>query len=107
MSAKRKTKGAYMISAVAEMYEIHPQDLERLEFILNLARDLGVNIAGIAIILQMRERMEEMNRQMQSFVEYVRTEMLERFQQAGPTGGAAIVPLRRPVVVKAAAAKKP
>jgi MerR family transcriptional regulator/heat shock protein HspR len=48
-----------------------------------------------------------MNRQMQSFVEYVRTEMLERFQQAGPTGGAAIVPLRRPVVVKAAAAKKP
>ena len=106
MAAKRKSKGAYMISAVAEMYEIHPQtlrlyeregllkpsrtegntrlytdeDLERLEFILNLARDLGVNIAGIAIILQMRERMEEMNRQMQSFVEYVRTEMLARFQ---------------------------
>ena len=100
-----------MISAVAEMYEIHPQtlrlyeregllkpsrtegntrlytdeDLERLEFILNLARDLGVNIAGIAIILQMRERMEEMNRQMQSFVEYVRTEMLTRFQQAAPS----------------------
>jgi MerR family transcriptional regulator/heat shock protein HspR len=99
-----------MISAVAEMYEIHPQtlrlyeregllkpsrtegntrlytdeDLERLEFILNLARDLGVNIAGIAIILQMRERMEEMNRQMQSFVEYVRTEMLARFQQNAP-----------------------
>jgi MerR family transcriptional regulator/heat shock protein HspR len=122
-----------MISAVAEMYEIHPQtlrlyeregllkpsrtegntrlytdeDLERLEFILNLARDLGVNIAGIAIVLQMRERMEEMNRQMQSFVEFVRTEMQERFQQAAPTGGAAMVPLRRPVVVKAAAAKKP
>ena len=110
MAAKRKSKGAYMISAVAEMYEIHPQtlrlyeregllkpsrtegntrlytdeDLERLEFILNLARDLGVNIAGIAIILQMRERMEEMNRQMQSFVEYVRSEMLTRFQQAAP-----------------------
>ncbi len=97
-----------MISAVAEMYEIHPQtlrlyeregllrpsrsegntrlytdeDLERLEFILNLARDLGVNIAGIAIVLQMRERMEEMNRQMQGFVDYVRTEMLSRMQQA-------------------------
>ena len=96
-----------MISAVAEMYEIHPQtlrlyeregllqpsrtvgntrlytdeDLERLEFILNLARELGVNIAGIAIILQMRERMEEMNRQMQDFVEYVRTEMLTKMQQ--------------------------
>jgi MerR family transcriptional regulator/heat shock protein HspR len=109
-----------MISAVAEMYEIHPQtlrlyereglllpsrtegntrlytdeDLERLEFILNLARDLGVNIAGMAIILQMRERMEEMNRQMQSFVEYVRTEMLARFQQAAP-GAGAMVPLRK------------
>jgi MerR family transcriptional regulator/heat shock protein HspR len=132
MAARRKTKGAYMISAVAEMYEIHPQtlrlyeregllkpsrtegntrlytdeDLERLEFILNLSRDLGVNIAGIAIILQMRERMEEMNRQMQSFVEYVRTEMLSRFQQNAPGGGAAIVPLRRPIVVTKAGSKR-
>ncbi len=125
MAVKRKSKGVYMISAVAEMYEIHPQtlrlyeregllkpsrsegntryytdeDLERLEFILNLARDLGVNIAGIAIVLQMRERMEEMNRQMQGFVEYVRTEMLARFQQNAPSTGAAIVPMRRPIVV--------
>ena len=133
MTAKRKSKGAYMISAVAEMYEIHPQtlrlyeregllkpsrtegntrlytdeDLERLEFILNLARDLGVNIAGIGIILQMRERMEEMNRQMQSFVEYVRTEMLTRFQQNAP-GAGAIVPIRRSTVVaKSAAQRKP
>jgi MerR family transcriptional regulator/heat shock protein HspR len=130
MAAKRKSKGAYMISAVAEMYEIHPQtlrlyeregllkpsrtegntrlytdeDLERLEFILNLARDLGVNIAGIGIILQMRERMEEMNRQMQSFVEYVRSEMLTRFHQAAP--GAAIVPLSRPTVVVKSTGKK-
>src|SRR5580693_4398438 len=125
MPTKRKSKGAYMISAVAEMYEIHPQtlrlyeregllqpsrtvgntrlytdeDLERLEFILNLARELGVNIAGIAIILQMRERMEEMNRQMQDFVEYVRTEMLSRMQQGYSAGGVAIVPSPRPVVV--------
>ncbi len=72
---KRKSKGAYMISSVAEMYGIHPQtlrlyeregllkpsrtegntrlytdeDLQRLEFILSLARDLGVNISGIAM----------------------------------------------------------
>jgi len=46
----------------------------------------------------MRERMEEMNRQMQSFVEYVRTEMLARFQQAAP-GAGAIVPLRKPAAV--------
>jgi MerR family transcriptional regulator/heat shock protein HspR len=77
------------------------EDVERLEFILNLARDLGVNIAGIAIILQMRERMEEMNRQMQSFVEYVRSEMLTRFQQAAPSSAGAIVPLRKPTVVPA------
>lgn len=115
-----------MISAVSEMYDIHPQtlrlyeregllrpsrsegntrlytdeDLERLEFILNLARDLGVNIAGIAIVLQMRERMEEMNRQMQGFVEYVRTEMLTRMQQTQGQPGPGLVPLRRPVVMQ-------
>ncbi len=102
--AKRKKQGAYMISSVAEMYGIHPQtlrlyeregllkpsrtegntrlytdeDLERLELILSLARDLGVNISGIAIILQMRERMEEMQRQMSEFVAYVRTEVMNR-----------------------------
>jgi len=49
-----------------------------------------------------------MNRQMQSFVEYVRTEMLSRFQQNAPTGGAAIVPMRRPAAVtKMAAPRKP
>jgi len=122
MATKRKSKGAYMISAVAEMYEIHPQtlrlyeregllkpsrsdgntrlytdeDLERLEFILNLARDLGVNIAGIAIVLQMRERMEEMNRQMQGFVDYVRTEMLTRMQQTQQAG---LVHMPRPIMV--------
>jgi MerR family transcriptional regulator/heat shock protein HspR len=124
MATKRRSKGAYMISAVAEMYQIHPQtlrlyeregllrpsrsegntrlytdeDLERLEFILNLARDLGVNMAGIAIVLQMRERMEEMNHQMQGFVDYVRTEMLTRIQQQQPQPG--LVPWRKKTVGK-------
>jgi MerR family transcriptional regulator/heat shock protein HspR len=124
MTPKRKSKGAYMISAVAEMYDIHPQtlrlyeregllkpsrtegntrlyteeDLQRLEFILNLARDLGVNIAGMAIILQMRERMEEMNRQMQEFVRFVQQEVAFRAShaQADPREGA-IVPIRKPM----------
>src|SRR5512135_3866342 len=104
--AKRRGKGAYMISSVAEMYGIHPQtlrlyeregllkpsrtegntrlyteeDLQRLEFILSLARDLGVNISGIAIILQMRERMEEMQRQMQDFFTVFQREMMARAQ---------------------------
>src|ERR1700761_9471860 len=128
--AKRKKQGAYMISSVAEMYGIHPQtlrlyeregllkpsrtegntrlytdeDIERLELILSLARDLGVNISGIAIILQMRERMEEMQRQMSDFVSYVRNEVMTRAQHAAadPSKGA-IVPLRQSIVIK----KKP
>jgi MerR family transcriptional regulator/heat shock protein HspR len=122
---KRKKQGAYMISSVAEMYGIHPQtlrlyeregllkpsrtegntrlytdgDLERLELILSLARDLGVNLSGIAIILQMRERMEEMQRQMSEFVHYVRNEVMTRAQNADPTKGA-IVPLRHSIIVK-------
>ena len=117
---KRKKQGAYMISAVAEMYGIHPQtlrlyeregllkpsrtegntrlytdeDLERLEFILSLARDLGVNISGIAIIIQMRERMDEMQRQMAEFISYVRNEVMARAQQAADPSRGAIVPLR-------------
>jgi MerR family transcriptional regulator, heat shock protein HspR len=119
---KRRSKGAYMISAVAEMYGIHPQtlrlyeregllkpsrtegntrlytdeDLARLEFILNLARDLGVNISGIAIILQMRERMEEMQRQIQDFVKYIQQEVLTRANAATDPSRGAIVPIRRP-----------
>ena len=76
-----------------------------------------MNIAGIAIVLQMRERMEEMNRQMQGFVDYVREEMLTRInqQQAGGAQGPGLVPLRRvglvplrgerPVPMKPAAAR--
>jgi MerR family transcriptional regulator/heat shock protein HspR len=120
---KRKSKGAYMISAVAEMYEIHPQtlrlyeregllkpsrtegntrlytdeDLQRLEFILTLARDLSVNISGIAIILQMRERMEEMQRQIQDFVQDIQKEMLARATATADPSRGAIVPIRRPM----------
>ncbi len=128
--AKRKKQGAYMISAVAEMYDIHPQtlrlyeregllkpsrtegntrlytdeDVERLELILSLARDLGVNISGIAIILQMRERMEEMQRQMTDFVSYVRSEVMTRAQHVNvDPGRGAIVPFRQSLVIK----KKP
>ncbi|HXJ94010.1 MAG TPA: helix-turn-helix transcriptional regulator [Terriglobia bacterium] len=96
--ARSKTKAGYMISAVAEMYNIHPQtlrlyereglllpsrsegntrlyteeDLERLEVILSLTRDLGVNLAGIEIILNMRARMKEMESEVQALVEFTR-----------------------------------
>ncbi len=121
-----KGKGGYMISAVAQMYDIHPQtlrlyeregllrpsrsegntrlytgeDLKRLEMILNLTRDMGVNLAGIEIILNMRERMGEMQREMQRFVEFVRRELAERSAEAGQLMKNALVTVRRPRVVK-------
>src|SRR6202162_1197665 len=129
---KRKSKGAYMISSVAEMDGFHPQtlrlyeregllkpsrtegnnrlytdhDLQRLECILSLARDLGVNISGMPIILQMRERMEEMQRQIQEFVQYIQEEVLTRANAAAAPSKGAIVPVRRPMVVPAPPAKK-
>jgi len=106
----------YMISVVARTYGIHPQtlrlyeregllkpsrtegntrlyseaDLARLEVILNLTRELGVNLAGVEIILNMREKMEGMQHEMSDFVAYVKDELVsqnrdgweERFQQA-------------------------
>src|SRR3974377_2146451 len=98
---KRRAKAGYMISAVAELYKLHPQtlrlyervgllkpsrsqgntrlytdsDLERLEVILTLARDMGVNLAGIEIILHMREKMIEMEQQMGEFAHVVQQEL--------------------------------
>jgi MerR family transcriptional regulator/heat shock protein HspR len=99
--AKAKTKAAYMISVVAEQYEIHPQtlrlyeregllkpsrsegntrlytpeDLVRLEVILHLTRDLGVNLAGVEIILNMREKMGDMQAQIQDFIATLNREL--------------------------------
>jgi MerR family transcriptional regulator/heat shock protein HspR len=101
LRGKRRAKAGYMISAVAELYKLHPQtlrlyervgllkpsrsqgntrlytdeDLERLDVILTLARDMGVNLAGIEIILNMREKMVEMERQMTEFATVVQQEL--------------------------------
>jgi MerR family transcriptional regulator/heat shock protein HspR len=109
MSAKRESRrAAFMISAVAEQYQLHPQtlrlyeregllkpsrsdgntrlyteqDLERLDVILKLTRDLGVNLAGVEIILNMREKMSEMQRQIEAFVSSLNTEMSQRGRPA-------------------------
>jgi MerR family transcriptional regulator/heat shock protein HspR len=98
---RKRAKAGYMISAVAGLYKLHPQtlrlyervgllkpsrsqgntrlytdsDLERLDVILTLARDMGVNLAGIDIILNMREKMIEMERQMGEFAQVVQQEL--------------------------------
>src|SRR6202051_1524916 len=101
MARAKKSQGAYVISVVAERFQVHPQtlrlyeregllkpsrtegntrlytdgDLERLELILNLTRDLGVNLAGVEIVLNMRERMSEMQRQIEVFVSSLNDEI--------------------------------
>lgn len=111
-----------MISAVAELYKLHPQtlrlyervgllkpsrsqgntrlytdnDLERLEVILTLARDMGVNLAGIEIILNMREKMVEMEKQMTEFATVVQQELSRVAHQVSEVKPPrhAIVPMR-------------
>lgn len=101
MAKQHKTKGSYTISVVAERFGVHPQtlrmyeregllqpsrtdgntrlyteeDIDRLDVILSLTRDLGVNLAGVEIILNMRSKMDAMQRQMREFVRYVNNSM--------------------------------
>ncbi len=117
MAKKKKAeKVGYMISAVAEKYSLHPQtlrlyervgllrpsrsegntrlyteeDLERLEVVLAMTRELGVNLAGVEVILNMREKMERLQEQVEDFVGFVNAElermrdrsMQERFRNA-------------------------
>ncbi|HXX14954.1 MAG TPA: helix-turn-helix transcriptional regulator [Candidatus Eremiobacteraceae bacterium] len=110
VKAKKRAKAGYMISAVAEIYNLHPQtlrlyervgllkpsrsqgntrlytdsDLERLEVILTLARDMGVNLAGIEIILNMREKMAEMEKMMGEFAQVVQQELSRMAERTEP-----------------------
>jgi MerR family transcriptional regulator/heat shock protein HspR len=109
-SKRKRARAGYMISAVAELYKLHPQtlrlyervgllkpsrsegntrlytdsDLERLEVILTLTREMGVNLAGIEIILNMREKMAEMQDQMEAFTSFVRQELSRGLRSVGP-----------------------
>ena len=124
---KKTAKIGYMISAVAEMYDIHPQtlrmyerekllvpsrsegntrlythdDLERLEIILKLTRELGVNLAGVEIILNMRDRMNAMQREVRAFLEYVQREMQERPEEADEHIQNALVRIAPPRIIQA------
>jgi MerR family transcriptional regulator, heat shock protein HspR len=121
MATRMKSKAAYMISAVAEKYDIHPQtlrlyeregllrpsrsdgntrlytdeDLERLEVILQLTRELGVNLAGVEIILNMREKMSEMQRQIEEFVRQLNTELSTHSRGTEPASRNSLIPVVR------------
>lgn len=123
---KRKIK-TYTISAVAELFEIHPQtlrlyeregllkpsrsdgntrlyedaDIERLEIILSLTRDLGVNLAGVEIILNMREKMNQMQSEFERFFEYLQTHADEFASQSKILSDSeALIPVSRISVLK-------
>jgi len=136
MSARTKKRGAvgYMISSVAELYKVHPQtlrlyerhglikpsrsegntrlytqpDIERLEIVLNLAREMGVNLAGIEIILNMRERMTHMQEQMEQFLHLLQQELARGAspERSGSPRGA-IVPVKSSQVISKPKGRKP
>ncbi len=134
MARRKKTEGAYTISVVANQFSVHPQtlrlyeregllkpsrtegntrlyteaDMSRLEMILSLTRDLGVNLAGVEIILNMREKMEEMQHQMQEFVSYVTEQMGSLPREPPAAFSRSLVPLKRPLParVRPASTKK-
>ncbi len=121
---KRRAKG-YTISAVADHYGVHQQtlrlyeregllkpsrsdgnirlytdeDLERLEIILHLTRDMGVNLAGVEVIMNMRDKMAEMQREFKRFVEDLHNYAAQGFVQHDPNAREALVPTRRSATV--------
>jgi MerR family transcriptional regulator/heat shock protein HspR len=118
---KAKKAKKYTISVVAEEYGIHPQtlrlyereglitpsrsakgtryyteeDVERLELILNLTRDLGVNLAGVEIVLNMREKMNQMQREFENFLQYIRENISHEAFFKDEHSKSALVPRRR------------
>ena len=131
ISEMRKRAKTFTISAVAEEFDLHPQtlrlyeregllkpsrsegntrlytdaDLERLELILSLTRDLGVNLAGVEIILNMREKMDAMQREFERFFNYLQSHADEfsHFTEPPPEAGA-LVPVGR--ITRAVPAKR-
>ncbi len=130
MGGRRPGKALYTISTVAQRYSIHPQtlrlyeregllapsrtegntrmysdeDLERLETILSLTRDLGVNLAGVEIILNMRAKIEQMQAEVNEFMAYVKGELARGLGDWEQRLNTAMVksspaPLARPPVV--------
>jgi len=134
----RKRIDGYTISSVAERYGIHPQtlrlyeregllkpfrsvgntryysdaDLERLETILTLTRELGVNLAGVEVILKLQEQMSRMREEMSQILSAVQVELNERLAERGGVGNNALVPrstvvsMRRIVVSESGVTKR-
>ncbi len=115
--AKDPRMGAYMIGVVSTRYAVHPQtlrlyereglllpsrtegktrlysdeDLERLEFILNLTRDLGVNLAGVEVVLGLKDRLNRMQEDLDRLVHVLESAGLKDVPR--PTSASGLVKL--------------
>lgn len=106
MKDKNKNQPLYLISVVSEMLKVHPQtlrlyekegliaprrtkkqrlysesDVEKLNFILELTRELGVNKAGVDIILRMRHRVEILQAEMEEMMDHLEAEVRKEFKE--------------------------
>ena len=120
-------KPLFMISVVAEMLDIHPQtlrlyereglvvpqrtdgstrlysqeDIDKLRRVYRLTRELGVNLAGVEVILSMREKMEQMREMMEQMLYYIQTELQKREDLPSSQSSSALVKLtERAIIVK-------
>jgi MerR family transcriptional regulator, heat shock protein HspR len=126
MSENENKHKYYHISSVARMYSVHPQtlrlyeregllqpsrsegntrlysdeDLRQLEFILNLTRELGVNLAGVEVVLNMRARMDRMEKEISAFLEFVRKEFYEGHEEEFDKKKNALVRIHRAKLIK-------
>ncbi len=113
----------FMISVVSEMLGVHPQtlrlyeregfikpkrsggntrlyseeDVEKIEMIMRLTRELGVNLAGVEVILSMREKMESMQRDMEDTIRRLQQDLGREIRRREESRNA-LVPVRRIVV---------
>ncbi len=101
-----KKRPLFLISVVCEMFHIHPQtlrlyekegflhpqrvgrsrmysqeDLERIRMILNLTKSLGVNRAGVDIILRMRYKLEALHREVDEMMDYLESDIRREFEE--------------------------
>jgi MerR family transcriptional regulator/heat shock protein HspR len=119
MKSRQEKRPLYMISIVAEMFSVHPQtlrayerqglikpartvgntrlysqeDVDRIEMITRLTRDLGVNLAGVEVVLNMREKMEEMTRQMENTIRILREQLKNEMNSVNMQHEATLVPV--------------
>ena len=97
----------YMISVAPELLDVHPQtlrlyeregfirprrtrgntrlyserDVEEVRRVLHLTRDLGVNLAGVEVVLEMRRKMEKLQSEVEEKIEFLRQEMKREFER--------------------------